>query len=519
LERASLNAERRGRELSSLADGEVVDVLVVGGGVTGAGAALDAASRGLSVALVEKHDLAFGTSRWSSKLVHGGLRYLAQGAVGIAHESARERGIVLASTAPHLARPIPVVIPLLPGLSRSAERQGRIGLHAGDALRRAAGTSASVLPRTRRVSASEAVKLTPAVRRDGLRGALVSWDAQLEDDARFVVALARTAAAHGARILTRVEVLAASGDGARVRDRLAGTEFDIKARSVINATGVWAGDLAPDLQLRPSRGSHLVLDGRRLGNLPGTMNVPVPGEKHRWVFAIGHPGGRAYVGLTDEPVSGPLPDVPEAPVEDVEFLLRSLSTALDVPLGHDDVIGTYAGLRPLVDSGDALSSTADLSRRHAVFTGSDGVVTVTGGKLTTYRKMAEDAVDAAVAGSPFLAGASECRTHSLPLIGAADAGSLARVEAPRRVVDRFGTEAPAVVAAADGDPSLLAPVIPGSDVLGAEILYALRHEGALDIDDVLDRRTRIGLVPRDRDAALPVVRSLLADGAGTPAAA
>src|SRR4051794_34050383 len=170
---ASLNAGRRERELAELRDGLVVDLLVVGGGVTGAGAALDAASRGLSVALVERHDLAYGTSRWSSKLVHGGLRYLAQGAVGIALESARERGIVLAHTAPHLARPIPVVIPLLPEISRRNERIGRVGLHAGDVLRRVAGTPASVLPRARRVGLSEAIPFVRPVRREGLRGALV----------------------------------------------------------------------------------------------------------------------------------------------------------------------------------------------------------------------------------------------------------------------------------------------------------------------------------------------------------
>ena len=402
---ASLNAAQRAADLDALASGEVVDVLVIGGGVTGAGAALDAASRGLSVALVERHDLAFGTSRWSSKLVHGGLRYLAQGAVGIAMESARERGIMLARTAPHLVRPIPIVTPLLPEIDRKTEQTMRAGLKLGDSLRRAAGTSVEVLPRSRRVGYAEAIKLAGSVRRDGLRGALVAWDAQLEDDARLVVALARTAASFGARIVTRAEVLEAGRGGVRVRDSLTGVTHEISARSVVNATGVWAGTLAEGLTLRPSRGSHLVLDNRRLGNLPGTINVPVPGERNRWVFAIGHPGGRAYVGLTDAPVEGPLPDVPDAPEEDIDFLLNTLSSALDVPLGRDDVLGTYAGLRPLVDTGsDVGGQTADISRKHVVLTGDDGVVTVTGGKLTTYRQMAEEAIDAAVASGGLEAG-------------------------------------------------------------------------------------------------------------------
>jgi len=454
---ASLNAAQRAADLDALASGEVVDVLVIGGGVTGAGAALDAASRGLTVALVERHDLAFGTSRWSSKLVHGGLRYLAQGAVGIAMESARERGIMLARTAPHLVRPIPIVTPLLPEISRRDEQAMRVGLKLGDSLRRAAGTSVEVLPRSRKVGYAEAVKLGGAVRRDGLRGALVMWDGQLEDDARLVVALARTAASHGARIVTRAEVLEAGRSGARVRDTLTGAEHEIRARAVVNATGVWAGTLAEGLTLRPSRGSHLVLDNRRLGNLPGTINVPVPGERNRWVFAIGHPGGRAYVGLTDAPFEGLVPDVPEAPEEDVDFLLNTLSSALDVPLGRDDVLGTYAGLRPLVDTGAAEGGrTADISRRHVVMTGDDGVVTVTGGKLTTYRHMAEEAIDAAVAAGGLEGG--QCRTQALPLIGAAPPLELARVDAPRRLVDRFGTEAPRVLAEAGGAPELLEPV-------------------------------------------------------------
>src|SRR3954447_5889774 len=439
----ALNAGRRAADLEDLRDGPPLDLLVVGGGVTGAGAALDAAARGLSVALVERRDLAWGTSRWSSKLVHGGLRYLAQGAVGIARESARERGILLARTAPHLTRAIPVVVPLLPAVDAGTERRTRIGLHLGDGLRRAAGTPRSLLPRSRTVSAAEALRLVPGVRRDGLRGALVGWDAQLEDDARLVVALARTAAAHGALVVTRCGAETLAGDGARLRDELTGRAFDVGARTVINAAGVWAGTLVNGLTLRPSRGTHVVVRADALGGMAGTLNVPVPGERARWVFAVAQPNGLAYIGLTDEPAEGAIPDVPEPPAADVEFLLTTISTALDRPLGDGDVLGAYAGLRPLL-AGAADARTADLSRRHAVVRSADGVLTAVGGKLTTYRQMAQDAVDAAVAAGG-LAHAGPCRTTTLPLVGA-EGRAAVTAEVPRRVIDRHGGEAPAVMA-------------------------------------------------------------------------
>src|SRR4051794_27037150 len=247
----ALNAAQRLTDLEDLRDGPPLDVLVVGGGITGAGAALDAATRGLRVALVERRDLAWGTSRWSSKLVHGGLRYLAQGAVGIAMESARERHVLLTRTAPHLVRPIVQAIPLTPAIDARAEHETRIGLRLGDGLRRAAGTSVRDLPRTRRVDAAGTLRLAPGVAPGGLRGGIVSWDAQLEDDARLVVGLARTAAAHGALIATRCAALELAGDGARLRDELSGETFDVRSRAVINATGVWAGELVDGLALRP----------------------------------------------------------------------------------------------------------------------------------------------------------------------------------------------------------------------------------------------------------------------------
>jgi len=225
--------------------------------------------------------------------------------------------------------------------------------------------------------------------------------------------------------------------------------------------------------------------------------VPLPGELSRAVFVLPQDDGRVYAGFTDEPVDGPVPEVPEAPEADITFLLDVLGTVLERPLGRADVLATFAGLRPLLDAGDR--RTADLSRRHAVLVGPDGVVTVVGGKLTTYRRMAADAVDAAVRLRGLPAGPSG--TRRLPLPGAAPPARLATVPAPRRLVARYGTEAP-IVAALDGDP------------LVAQLLWAVRHEGALDVDDLLDRRTRIGLVPADRAAALPVARAVLTDDGG-----
>ncbi|MGW3356721.1 glycerol-3-phosphate dehydrogenase/oxidase [Streptomyces bungoensis] len=507
---SSLDAARRTRELAEAADGRVADVLVVGLGATGAGAALDAAARGLDVVAVDAHDLAFGTSRWSSKLIHGGLRYLASAQFDVAHESAVERGVLMTRTAPHLVAAQPFVLPLTPLVSRAQASLAWAGFRAGDMLRLAARTPRRALPAPRRLSAAEARHLAPAVRPDGLRGGLLSWDGKVIDDARLVTALARTAAAHGARVLTRVRVLGLTGTGARVRDELTGEEGEIRARAVVNAAGVWAGDLADGIRIRPSRGTHLVLRSERLGVLPAGLHIPVPGETNRFVLVLPQGDGRVYVGLTDEPVEGPVPDVPEVPESDVGFLLDVLGSVLDAPVHRDEVVGAFAGLRPLLDTtGDAgPERTADISRRHAVLTSPDGVTTVVGGKLTTYRRMAEDAVDAATRARGLPARPSP--TAALPLTGAAAPTRLRALAAPRRLVRRYGTEAPAVHALAERDPDLARPVVPGHPVTRAELVWAARHEGALDAADLLDRRTRIGLVPEDRAAALAVARDLLA---------
>ncbi|MEU9868973.1 glycerol-3-phosphate dehydrogenase/oxidase [Actinomadura sp. NPDC048021] len=504
--RTSLNAARRERELAEL-PGEVVDVLVVGLGATGAGAALDAASRGLSVAAVDARDLAFGTSRWSSKLIHGGLRYLASGQVDVAHESAVERGALMLRTAPHLVRALPFVLPLTPLVSRSQALLAGGGMRAGDLLRLAARTPRSVLPGPRWLSAVETLRLAPALRPHGLRGGLLSWDGQLADDARLVTALARTAAGHGARILTRCRAVEVTGDGALVRDELTGRETTVRARAVVNAAGVWAGGLVDGVRLRPSRGTHLVLRAEALRGLTAAMHVPIPGAGNRFVLVLPQGDGRVYVGLTDEPADGPVPDVPEPTEGEIGFLLDVLDSALDVPVRRADVAGAYAGLRPLLDLGGG-GDTADISRRHAVLTSRDGVVTIVGGKLTTYRRMAEDAVDAVVRARGLTAG--PCRTSRLPLVGAAPRARLDALDAPARLVQRYGAEAPLLAALAGRDAGLLEPVVPGLPVTGAELAWGVLHEGALDAGDLLDRRTRIGLVASDREAALPAAEAVLA---------
>lgn len=500
-----LNAARRTAELDELSDGTTVDLLVIGGGVTGAGIALDAASRGLSTVLVEREDLAFGTSRWSSKLVHGGLRYLASGNVGIAHESAVERGILLKHTAPHLVRALPQIVPLLPNVPFTSKAMVRAGFVAGDVLRATAGTSAGTLPRSRRVSRAETLRYAPTVRDAGLRGGFVAWDGQLVDDARLVVGIARTAAARGAKILTRVAATDVTGTGATLRDTLTGATIDVTARSVVNAAGVWAGEVNPEISLRPSRGSHLVFSTESFGGLGASLTVPVPGKIGRFVFAFPAEHGRVYLGLTDEAAPGPVPDVPVATDSEIDFLLDTINTVLREPLSRKDILGTYAGLRPLLDTGDG--NTADLSRDHAVLRAANGLITVVGGKLTTYRKMAEDAVDAAVADGGLTAG--PCRTKRLPLVGAAKGAERDGIAAPASLIARYGAEAPTVLDAAHGDARLLDPVAPGIDVTAAEFAFGVSHEGALTVDDLLDRRTRIGMVEADRDRALPAAEAAL----------
>jgi glycerol-3-phosphate dehydrogenase len=503
----ALNESRRTAELAALADGEPLDVIVIGGGITGTGIALDAATRGLRVALVEKHDLAFGTSRWSSKLVHGGLRYLATGNVGIARRSAVERGILMTRNAPHLVKAMPQLVPLLPEMNTASRALVRFGFAAGDGLRKLVGTPSSTLPRSRRIDAARAIEMAPTVRRDGLSGGLLAYDGQLIDDARLVTAVARTAAQHGARILTRVGASNATGTSVTLTDERSGESFDVSSRAVLNATGVWAGEVDASIRLRPSRGTHLVFDAKTFGNPVAALTVPIPGEINRFVFAMPEQLGRVYLGLTDEDAPGPIPDVPQPTPDEISFLLDTVNTALDVALGPADVIGAYAGLRPLIDTGEG--RTADVSREHAVVESTSGVISVVGGKLTEYRFMAQDVLDRAVTlrGLP----ASPCRTRNLPLVGAPSnpvATLRSPADLPGSLVARYGAEAPNVIASASCERPT-APVAEGIDVTRAEFEYAVTHEGAMTIDDILDRRTRIGLVDTDRDRVLEVAEEML----------
>jgi glycerol-3-phosphate dehydrogenase len=505
---SALNASRRTAELTAVADGDTVDVVVIGGGITGTGVALDAASRGLTVVLVEKHDLAFGTSRWSSKLVHGGLRYLATGNVGIARRSAIERGILMTRNAPHLVSAMPQLVPLLPSMGRAERALVRTGFLAGDALRRLAGTRATTLPRSRRITAERATEMVPAVRRDGLDGGLLAYDGQLIDDARLVTAVARTAAQHGARILTYVAASEVTGTSVRLTDQRSGEAFDLAAHAVINATGVWAGALDTSIRLRPSRGTHLVFDAESFGNPTAALTIPIPGEINRFVFAMPEQLGRVYLGLTDEDAPGAIPDVPQPSSEEITFLLDTVNTALGTALGRGDVTGAYAGLRPLIDTGQG--STADVSRDHAVIESPSGAISVVGGKLTEYRHMAEDVLDRTIRSRQLTA--DGCRTRNLPLVGApANPGRIVSptVGLPPSLVARYGAEAPNVIASATCDRPT-DRVADGIDVIRAEFEYAVTHECALDADDILDRRTRIGLVGADRDRAAGIAQEFLA---------
>ena len=476
---SALNVARRRTDLVLAAE-ETADVLVVGGGITGVGVALDAASRGLRVTLIEAEDLAFGTSRFSSKLVHGGLRYLATGDVATARESAAERHLLMTVIAPHLIRPLGQLLPFSPDVTLRQRGAGAVGMALGDLLRVKARTPRTVLPRPRLVSARTAMRLAPALDPRGLRGGMLSYDGQLVDDARLVATVARTAAARGARILTRVRAIDLRGDGATVQDTVTGEGFEIAARAVVNATGVWAGALDDSIRVRPSRGTHFVLDAADLGGPTTALTIPHEGSISRYVFVLPQAHGRVLVGLTDENAPGPVPHIAQPTEPEIDFLLRTLNRVLRAPIGRDRVRGAFAGLRPLVDSGTA--ATADISRRHLVAVAEPGFVTVLGGKLTTYRRMAEDAVD--VASQTRGLRAAPSRTASL------------------RLVDR--------AVSADA-----APLDEATGLTTADVEFAVRNEGAMTADDVLDRRTRIGLVDADRERCLPVVEELVARTLGS----
>jgi glycerol-3-phosphate dehydrogenase len=462
---------------------------VIGGGITGAGVALDAAARGLRVGLVEREDIASGTSGRSSRLIHGGARYLRQAAFGLVRESLRERAILL-RLAPHLVRPLSFLFPV----PRPAQR-GSVAVGLGLYGLLAPGRS----PRPRWVTEDGALRMAPGLARPS--GGYVYWDCRT-DDARLSLEVIRAAAGFGALVATRSEVEGLTGQGrvigARLLDRLSGDRLEVRSRITVNATGAWADRLLPVRsrpRLRPSVGVHVVLDRRRI---PLRSAVLIPSAADRRVLFLAIPWGpRLYVGPTDTAYAGPLEE-PSVDAAEVQILLTSVDRAFEAGLAEADVLATWAGVRPLLDTGRG--PTRDLSRRHVVVEDPPGLVTVTGGKLTTYRAMAEEVVDRVCRA---LGSGGRSRTAKIPLgltrplaeeraRGAARARELGLPPAAgSRLVERYGDDWTEAAGAIADEPSLGEPVVPGLPVLRVEAIMARRRELALTEEDVLIRRTRL----------------------------
>jgi glycerol-3-phosphate dehydrogenase len=506
-----INDETRRRSLEHTA-AHAVDVAVVGGGITGAGVALDAVSRGLSVALVEGGDFASGTSGYSSKLVHGGLRYLAKMDFGVAWESAVERRWLMERIAPHLVRPLGFVIPDVRSAPVWEGAAAGAGVAIYDVLRRFSGLGGMVLPRPQLLSGQAVAALVPGLDARALRRGILYWDGQLVDDVRLVLGVLRTAAGLGAHVLRDVRATRLGATAVDAVDTRTGSPVNIRARVVVNATGVWAADFEPQLAVTPSRGTHLVVRAERLGNPHAAHTVAVPGHFGRYVIVLPQPGGLVYIGLTDEEDHGADGHHPVVPERDVDFLLDIVNPVLAVPLSRGDVVGSFAGLRPLVEAvpgggHDGPDGTADISRRHLVRDIPGGPITVVGGKLTTYRRMAQDAVDAAAVR---LGVSARSRTRTLPLVGAAPAKMLAAVAAPARLVEKYGTEAVMVRDFQRLDPLLAEPLYEGTEITGAELLFGVLAEGAASVEDLLGRRTRLAFVPADAQLARGRAADILA---------
>src|SRR5215211_3972142 len=448
-----LGPQQRERDLARMR-AETFDVVVIGGGVTGAGAALDAASRGLSVALVEARDYAAGTSSRSSKLIHGGLRYLERLNFALVREALKERGLLLTRLAPHLVRPVPFLIPLEHRLWQRAYYGAGVALY--DTLGSIFGTSRG-LPRHRHLSRSGARRLFPGLRRDVQIGAIRYYDGQV-DDARFTLTVARTAASYGAAMGTSVRVVDVLKDvreviGVRVRDMETGDEFDLRARTVIAATGVWSDDLSemlgsrPGLRVRASKGVHLVVLRSAINGDAGLIL-----RTERSVLFVIPWGGHWVIGTTDTDWNLDRAH-PAASSVDIDYILDHVNEVLDRPLTHSDIEGVYAGLRPLL-SGES-DATSKLSREHAVIEPMLGLMLVAGGKYTTYRVMAADVVDKAASRLP---GTPESHTQDLPLLGAdgyaqawSNRADIARrhgipVGVLEHLLERYGTLYPEVLA-------------------------------------------------------------------------
>jgi glycerol-3-phosphate dehydrogenase len=514
----SLGTFDRNDNIARLGDG-TFDVLVVGGGITGAGVALDAASRGLSVALVERDDFAAGTSSKSSKLVHGGLRYLQNGDVRLVYEALRERQRLLGN-APHLVRVLPFLIPVFEGKGGIIPKQ--VARALGSAMWMYDLTGGLRIGKLHKRLRRDAALAHMPTLDDRLAWAYLYYDAQA-DDARLTLTVARTAALdHGATVVNHASVVGVrhSASGGRVEGVVVDTgdaQVEVQARVVVNATGVWSDELrALDEgehpgSIRPAKGIHITVGWSKVRNDIAAV-VPVPQDK-RSIFVVPWPGpsgvigddGFTYIGTTDTDYDGDVDD-PQCTPEDVAYLLGAINRSLRTPLDEGDVLGTWAGLRPLVrDAGSG--RTADLSRRHRVAPSASGMITVTGGKLTTYREMAEDTVDAAVRLLGDSGGGGRARgrrvrrsrTARLRLRGAEGWDDLA--ETDPHLARRYGGEARVVQAIVDAEPALAAPLVPGLPYRRAEAVYAVRYEMATTLDDVLARRTRAVLLGRDAVAA------------------
>ncbi|MFF5173939.1 glycerol-3-phosphate dehydrogenase/oxidase [Micromonospora sp. NPDC000089] len=512
-----LSPQRRADDLRKLR-AERFDVLIIGGGVTGAGAALDAASRGLKVALVEARDYAAGTSSRSSKLIHGGLRYLEQLEFHLVHEALTERGLLATRLAPHLVRPLPFLVPL-PGGRNLRDLPARVfrrayygaGVAAYDAFAGLFGGGRG-MPLHRHLTREGARRIFPSLRADALAGAIRYYDGQV-DDARLVVTLARTAASLGATVVNSTRAVglirqAREVTGVRVRDLEAApgdpdAEFEVRARTVIGATGVWSDDMSrmlndvglrPGIRVRASKGVHLVVPRSAITGETGLiLRTPTS------VLFVIPWGGHWIIGTTDTDWRLDRSH-PSASARDIQYLLDQVNTVLERPLSTADIEGVYAGLRPLL-AGEA-DSTSKLSREHAVFEPMLGLLLVAGGKYTTYRVMASDVVDRAVRR---LGGGRPSRTADLPLLGAdgyaamwRDRADLARrhgvpVGVVEHLLERYGTLTLELLALVDADPLLASPLAGAPEYLAAEVTYATRAEGALHLEDVLTRRTRISI--------------------------
>ncbi|WP_265445302.1 glycerol-3-phosphate dehydrogenase/oxidase [Flexivirga meconopsidis] len=503
---AQLGPKERAQSWEELQEREF-DVLVIGGGVTGAGAALDAATRGLRTALVEARDFASGTSSRSSKLFHGGLRYLEQMNFGLVAEALKERELMLTTIAPHLVHPVSFLYPL------SHRGWERPYVATGLAMYDQMGGARSV-PRQKHLTRGGALKLFPGLKSDALVGAVRYYDAQA-DDARHTLTVARTAAHYGAVVRNSTEVVEILKEadrvvGAVVRDVETGETATVRAKVVINATGVWTDDVQKmsggrgRFRVRASKGVHILVPRDRIA---GEVGLILRTEKSV-LFVI--PWGQQWlIGTTDTDWTHDLAH-PAATAQDIEYLLEHANSVLATPITKDDILGVYAGLRPLL-AGES-EDTSQLSREHAVARPQPGLVSIAGGKYTTYRVMAQDAID--VAGKD-LGEIKESVTEHVPLVGADGYAAMVnlthelsaetglpewRIE---HLLGRYGSKLDEVLALAADDPSLLEPVKSAENYLRVELKYAVTHEGALHLSDVLARRTRMSIETKHRgvDAA------------------